>query len=336
MMSLLTTDLFGPAAKFEAARFLASFLKVDAKPLMKLPLREWVNEHLSHPEVREFVHTAFRIATYTNAPDLMSAGAAIAQLQKAFAKNVLYLDGGWQSIIEGLLRAANQAGATIETGARVEAIPREPSGAVREVRLADGRCFTGDNIIVASGPDLVAKLVQGARDSSIGRWADQTVPVKAACLDVALRYLPKSRGYYAFGIDRPLYLSVHSASARLAPEGGALIHLARYLAPDDEDAPEAVERELEGLLELVQPGWRNAVVHRRFLPDMIVMNAIATAKTRGTEGRPGPAVADIPGLYVVGDWVGKEGLLVDASLASARQAAELICATTNARLAAAV
>jgi hypothetical protein len=57
-----------------------------------------------------------------------------------------------------------------------------------------------------------------------------------------------------------------------------------------------------------------------------VMNALPLASLDGTRGRPGPRVVDVPGLLVVGDWVGDEGLLVDASLASARRAAELIAA----------
>jgi phytoene dehydrogenase-like protein len=150
------------------------------------------------------------------------------------------------------------------------------------------------------------------------------MPVKAACLDVALSRLPDPRARFALGIDAPLYFSVHSASASLAPAGAAMIHVAKYLRPDHTARAEDDEREMEGLLDLVQPGWRKVIVYRRMLPDMIVMNAIATVQTEGTEGRPGPAVPDVPGLFVAGDWVGREGLLVDASLASAKQAAELI------------
>ena len=62
------------------------------------------------------------------------------------------------------------------------------------------------------------------------------------------------------------------------------------------------------------------------LSDMTVMNAVALVTQSGTEGRPGPQVDEVPGLYVVGDWVGAEGMLVDASLASARRAAELVAA----------
>jgi phytoene dehydrogenase-like protein len=83
---------------------------------------------------------------------------------------------------------------------------------------------------------------------------------------------------------------------------------------------------LASLLALVQPDWRAAVAHRRVLPAMTVMHAMATAPQGGTAGRPNPQGDDVPGLYIVGDWVGADGLLVDVSLASARRAAELIAA----------
>jgi hypothetical protein len=38
--------------------------------------------------------------------------------------------------------------------------------------------------------------------------------------------------------------------------------------------------------------------------------------------RPDTRIADI--LYIVGDWVGKEGMLSNASVASAKHAAQLI------------
>jgi phytoene dehydrogenase-like protein len=274
--------------------------------------------------VKEFVLAAFRVATYINAPDLMSAGSAIEQLQKAFATSVLYLDEGWQTLVDGLSAAAASAGVLVETGVRVDSVTRGTSGAVSGVRLADGRAIETSTVLIASSPSAAVRLVENGDTTSIAKYADQTIPVRAACLDVALSSLPVKRATFALGIDRPLYLSVHSASARLAPDGGALIQTAQYLSPEHNDSPESVERELEGLLDLVQPGWRGVVVHRRFLPDMIVMNSMPLASFGGTRGRPGPEVADVDGLFVAGDWVGNEGLLVDASLASAKAAAESI------------
>jgi phytoene dehydrogenase-like protein len=123
--------------------------------------------------------------------------------------------------------------------------------------------------------------------------------------------------------------------AKLAPADGATIHVAKYLDPDAPSDAKSDERQLEGLLDLVQPGWRELVVERRFLPSMTVYHAMVTAAQGGTAGRPGPAVPGIANLYVVGDWVGAEGLLADASLSSAKQAARLISRAPVLRAAAA-
>jgi hypothetical protein len=55
---------------------------------------------------------------------------------------------------------------------------------------------------------------------------------------------------------------------------------------------------------------------------MMVSNAVVTAAARGLAGRPDAKIAD--NLYIVGDWVGKEGLLSNASFASAKHAVQLI------------
>lgn len=52
----------------------------------------------------------------------------------------------------------------------------------------------------------------------------------------------------------PLYFSVHSAYAKLAPEGGALIHIAKYLGASIEPKPREDQQELETMLGLLQPG----------------------------------------------------------------------------------
>jgi phytoene dehydrogenase-like protein len=323
-VSLLTTSLFGLSAKLEAGRLLATIGKIETAQLMNISVREWLNQNVSHREVQDFILAAFRVATYTNAPDLMSAGTAIEQLKKAQDKSVLYLDEGWQSLVDGLREVAITSGVAIETESRVEAVIREAGGAVNGVRLANGRVLAASSVVIAASPSVAASLVQDSERTSLARWTDEAIPVRAACFDVALSRLPAPRATFALGIDRPLYLSVHSATARLAPEGGALIQVAKYLEPNHRDSAQTVESELEGLLDLIQPGWRGVIVHRRFLPDMIVMNALPLASSGGTQGRPGPEVPGVPGLFVAGDWVGEEGLLVDAALASAKQAATKI------------
>jgi phytoene dehydrogenase-like protein len=330
--SLVTTSLLGLSAKLETARLLASINKIDAAALESQTVSAWLEANVRHSGVRRLVAALVRLTSYANDPDRMSAGAALAQLQKALAGGVLYLDGGWQTLVDGLGAVARQAGVTILTGARVVAV--EHDGAVRAVRLADGTSYSCSAAIVAAAPSAAADLVGGAAGRTLRRWADEAIPVKAACLDLGLSRLPQPQARFALGIDSPTYFSVHSAVARLAPEGGALIHVAKYLGNPAGEAKE-VERELEGVLDMVQPGWREVVVERRFLPAMTVVNALPAAAAGGTSGRPGVEVREVRNLYVTGDWVGPEGLLADASFASARRAAEVILAKPRSAVAAA-
>jgi phytoene dehydrogenase-like protein len=325
-VSLLTTGLFGVAAKVEAARLLASLPRLDPGPLQGVPVRAFLADHVGHDDVRRLFAALFRLATYANDPARQSAGSAVAQLQLALAGGVEYLDGGWQTLVDALAAAARSAGAVVRNGAGVDAVERADAG--WRVRVREGSTLATHAVVVAAAPGVARDLL-GASACPPG-----LVLVRAACLDLALAHLPEPRARFALGIDRPLYLSVHSAVAKLSPDGGALIQLAKYLDGADDD-PRSDERELEALADLVQPGWRSAVVERRFLPSMIVSNALVTAEMGGAAGRPGAAVAGMPGVWLAGDWIGPDGLLVDASLASAQRAARLAAGRLDAGAAAA-
>jgi len=319
-VSLLSTSLLSLPGKLETAKLLASFQRIDPQPQHGVTVREWLDTRIRHPEVRDLIQALFRLSTYTHSPDTQSAGLAIAQLQMALRGNVLYVDGGWQTLVDGLRSVALEAGAEILTARRVSAI--EPNPKLSEVRLADGTIHQAAHVVIAATPTDAAALVPG--HASLRAWADSDVSVDAACLDVALSRLPRPQATFALGIDAPLYFSVHSAYAALAPSGGATIHVAKYLDPNHPGEAKANERMLEALLDEMQPGWREVLVERRFLPQMTVCHGLVSAAMHGCAGRPGPAVPGTNGLYVVGDWVGSQGLLADASFASAKRAAELI------------
>jgi phytoene dehydrogenase-like protein len=332
-ISLLTTGLLRLPAKLEFARLLGALGRTDTAPLDRTPVRDWLARDVRHAEIRDLVAALFRLATYTNDSDRQSAGAALRQLQLALAKNVTYVDGGWQTLVDGLRNAATASGVRLVAGRRIVRV--EHDGSVHAAVLEGGERSPVSQIVLAMGPDEAAALLDGDARATVAAWAAGAVPVRAATLDVGLARLPRPRSTFALGIDRPLYLSVHSAVARLARPGQAMIHVARYLPVGTESDPRADERELEGLLDTIQPGWREHVLVRRFLPRLTVMNAMVTAALGGTAGRPGPAVPGVRGLFVAGDWVGAEGLLADASVASAARAAELALRAPSAVAAAA-
>ncbi len=263
---------------------------------------------------------AVRLATYTNAPELIDAGFALQLVGGRPA--ALLLDGGWQTLVDGLVRAARGAGARLITGARVAAI--DPGEAGHLVRLADGSVLEADTVVLATEPPVAAQLVADGRHATLRRWAEQTQPVYAACLDLALRRLPNSRRLVVLHLDRPLYYSVHSRSSRLGPPDGALLHLIKYHAPGAPGDARADRQELEAWLDELQPGWRDLVVAQQFLPHIRVSGDMIQARRNGLAGRPGPAVPELHNLYVVGDWVGQEDHLANAGFASARQAVRQI------------
>jgi phytoene dehydrogenase-like protein len=332
--TFLTTKLLSAGGKREFLALLPRLLRLDLAPLQTITLRRWLDRDLRHEELRQLILMLVRTTTYAADCDRMSAGAALAQMKLGLVGNVDYIDGGWRVLVDGLRDTAQGAGVRIAADTRVVGISRAVgSGAVRGVRLDDGAMTEAASVIIAADPVTAAELVAGPERSVLDDWAARAIPVEMACLDLGLRSLPDPKGNLAFGIDQPLYLSVHSAVARLAPVGGAVIHVGKYLRADQPTTPEDDLRQLEGLLDLVQPGWRVRVIARHFLPRMTVTNALVTADGGGLAGRPGPAVPGIPGLYVAGDWVGPTGMLSDAALASAKLAAATILATAPTRAA---
>ncbi|MBX3026556.1 FAD-dependent oxidoreductase [bacterium] len=319
-LSLLTTGLFGAAAKLETATLLGGLARLDPEPLQGTSVDDWLARDVRHPGVRALVGALVRVSSYAADHQRMSAGAALAQIQHALGAGVRYLDGGWQGLVDGLAARARAAGATLCTSRRATAVAS--AAGRRAVRLAGGGVIDADAVVIAAGPDGAAELLDGAAGDAARAWAAAARPLRAACLDLGLARLPRPRATFALGIDQPLYLSVHSAAARLAPDGAAVIHVMKYLVGDAD--PTADQRQLEGLMDLIQPGWREVVVEHRFLPTLLVANALPTAAMGGLRGRPDVAVPGVDGVFVAGDWVGAEGLLADASLASARRAAAAV------------
>lgn len=311
--TLATTRLLGPVDKAEFARLLASVRGLDLDEWHDRSVDEWLESASGRPRVRQALRAILRLAAYTDAPSELSAGAALAQV--GGGAGVVYVDGGWSTIVESLSRLVEQGGGEIRTGARVDAV-HAVAGGVEVVAPGQRERFAG--AVLTGSPSGVVSLLDGAAPVSLARAVERAVPVHAAVLDVGLRRLPRPRRTFAIGIDRPYYLSVHSAvAAGLAPTGGATLNAARYTpvgeSPRD---PGEVERELEGWLDVVQPGWRSVVETRRFMPNLTVMNALPRADAGGLPGRPAIDAAGIPGIFIAGDWVGEPSMLSDAATGS--------------------
>jgi phytoene dehydrogenase-like protein len=319
--ALAETTLFSQAEKDEITQLYAALPQFSSAQLRGISWQTWLETNIRHASVRQFLQARARLSTNTWAPDLIDAGLIMDIFQNS--SGVLYLHKGWQSLVDGLLHVAQQAGATIVTGARVDAVELA-GGGVEAVRLEDGTRYPAAAVILAVDANTASCLVAEGQHDIMRNWARQTIPSYIACFDVALRHLPNPRNVYAIGMDRPLYYAVHSTWAQLGRGNGAFIHTMKYHRPGESTSAEMNKRELEALLDRMQPGWRAEVVAQSFLPHIQAVSDIVQAKRGGINGRPGPLVPGIRGLYVAGDWVGNEDQQSGAVFASASRAARLV------------
>jgi phytoene dehydrogenase-like protein len=313
--SLLVTGLFGVAAKVELGRFLTALPIVDVATLQDVPLEEWLRTQLTDPRVVQFVLAMVRFTSYTHDPGRQSAAAAIEQMKLSLGGPILYVHQGWGSLVTALRTAA--AGATIETARAVTRV-NVTAGRAMSVTLSDGRTVACRAVIVTTGPKPAHALLGDAAMPQ-----PSAIPICVAALDLALSRLPARQAVFAMGIDDPVCFSADSVIARLAPGVGAVVHAARYLTAGAAGTSED-EATLERLMDLMQPGWRDVVVFRRFLPRAVVSHAMVTASGGGMAGRPSGRVPGLENVFLAGDWIGPTGQLADAAIASGVRAARAL------------
>lgn len=307
--ALLTSRLLGIRSKAQVGWLLARIADRTTEGLADRSTAEWIASLGLRPDAVGLVTMLTRVATYTEDLTRLSADAGARQVQMALVDGVDYLDGGWQQLVDGLVGVARSRGVEIRTGSRLAGVGRAGDGDGWVVTTAAGSIRAARVVLALGSPRATAAVLDDPPAWEAGHDAT------AACLDLGLRRAPGRA--IVFGIDEPLYLSTHTPSARLAPEGGAVVHVLRYGA----GSAEADRAQLWALAARAGVDRADVVVER-FLHRMVVAHSLPRPGA-GLAGRPPVAVAGHPSVYVAGDWVGPEGLLADASLASAEVAGRL-------------
>jgi phytoene dehydrogenase-like protein len=276
LLSLLTTGLMPAGAKVQFARLFDGLRQRDPAALAGLTIAEWLDRERLRLEARQVTEAVLRVSTYSADTRRQSASAALRQVQLGL-RGVLYLDGGWQTLVDGLRMAAEKAGVRLMVPSAVTAIQRH--GTWSEVCLADGARFEAPAVVIAVAPRVAAALLA---DAALSRVAADAVSLRVATLDLALERLPRPAATFALGIDEPLYFSVHSAAAALAPRGGALVHVMSYL---EGEAGVCAATRLEARLEeLLAPRAARLARQRRPPPLHPGPGRLQRARHRGREG----------------------------------------------------
>jgi phytoene dehydrogenase-like protein len=191
---------------------LNSLAQIDFSQLESVAVQEWLDKKIRDKNLAETIKTYLRLYTYGNDPDIQSVGSALRQL---YVAGPMYIDRGWQTLVNGLLAAAENGKAKIVKGKKVTRVERTDSSRWL-VTLSDKTQVSAKIVVIAAGPkDAYSLFNDNERPNMVSKAAKEARPIRMACLDVALNNLPDKDALFALGVDLPLYFSVHSAYAKL-------------------------------------------------------------------------------------------------------------------------
>ena len=300
--SLLRTTAMGRAAKAQFGRLLGLLPLLRPARLAGTSVRAWLEDHSLRPDAEAVVRTLIRLSTYTADVDSFSADAAVRQLQIGARPGVLYLHGGWAQLVDGLSRKV-----TLQP--RTSVVGVEPDGHRVRVHTGDG-VLSARQVVLAPGTPAATRALLPDDQG----WPELGPPITGACLDLGVSRVP-SPGY-VLGVEEPIMGVTMSPPARQGPDGHAVISAVRYVVTD----ADADRRSLDAHVARLGV-WPDDIVASRFLARMVVAGSMPWAQTGGLAGRPRVTDSGHPGVLIAGDWVGPDGLLADASIASGHEAA---------------
>ncbi len=303
--ALAASRMLSARSKVKLAGWYANMRRI-AERCGDVSVAQWLDDQRAGDDLRRYVLATMRLGSYAAHPDLAAAPPMLRQMALG-AQGVLYVDGGWQSIVDGLAAALAAFGVEIVDHEAVLSVAREQGAWVVSTSR---RTVGAASVVLAAGGPAVAAALLGSDEAG---WVERAGPVqRAAVLDIGGA---PAEHRFLLSADEPLYLSTHAPVARLAPDGQHLVTVMRYLAADD-DAPAAANRtalERHAARAGAAPAAERTV--ERFLAAPVV-----------AWGSPVPGVVRPSGLelardcvYAAGDWLG-EHLLADASIGSGRAA----------------
>lgn len=320
-LQLLSDQLFSLSGKMNLAKLMMKLNKINTEKIGNISLQAWTENVIQDPMVRRLLYAISRSNSFVPYPELHVAGPALRQLQRTFSGKAFYIEKGWGTLIADLQEKAIQAGVKVENRQHVTKI--ECDEKVRRIHFSHANSEDVSHVLVTAGMEEACKLVDGAEHTTLAKWNRQARPAYAACLDLVLRRLPEPAHDFiaGFWLDKPIFYNNPTTVVEMSEGDSIVIHLVKHLGTSSGN-PKVDIRHLEQAMSVVQPGWQREEISRQFLPQMIASNDFISIDR--VDPSPEPAVPEVGGLYVAGDWMGHGELLADAALGSAKRAAHTI------------
>ncbi|MUK90785.1 FAD-dependent oxidoreductase [Ornithinibacillus sp. L9] len=312
---ILRTDLLNWRQRLEWIRAIFRLKNIKVDSLENKTFQQWVLQISSAEPIQSLLFTLGRLATYSNEPNNVSAKVIVQHLQFVLG-GVLYLDYGWQTIIDQLHNQAITNRVQIQNQTNVKQIKIIENNSF-EVHLTNHIIHT-KRILYTGNPQELYQLLP-KEGTSHTHFLTDLVPIRAATLDIALRELSQPTRLFAMGVDQPFYYSLHSKYAKLSKDGNShVLHVLKYHQSTEEIDAKIVKQELESFLERIQPGWRNYEITSRFLPNITVNQRLPRI---GEECLFKKTETPIPNFFIAGDWASPNLILSEAAITTGKQSA---------------
>ncbi|WHY31458.1 phytoene desaturase family protein [Bacillus wiedmannii] len=315
--SILSTPLLSWSAKVQFARLMIHLGKLDVGKVPKMSLTTWAENEIKDPMVRNIFYALCRTTTYTYAPTIQLASSVLKQIQLSIKEGVLYVDGGWETIMTNLRNIASTSG--VQFLAKKHVLKIEHCDGKQRIQCFDDEVFEAGAVIVTTPPKEACKIIKGAEGTSLQKWCEQSIQVTVAALDIGLKQLPNPLHHFALGLDQSIFFTNQSRAAKLSEDGSIVVSLIKYHNPVLElNHIQEDKEQLENAMELLHPNWKREVVEQQYLPEITVVHDFPHIDR---VEKPGPNIPGMPGVYVAGDWAGHDEILADAAVASGKRAA---------------
>jgi len=285
---------------------------------------KWLEKKHVSEEVKEMMLTLASSNFFTREPEVIPSDVFFQYYRRLFTTNkpVAYIGGGWQALIDELVRVIEQNGGTILTKMKVEGV-RTEGDRVRAVITADGE-LTGDEYIFCIPPKELAKVFQETRIEHLVQHYAAYEPTYVVVYDVGLKTRIDVPYTYIYDKQNNVFITdISYYDHTCVPEGGQLLQATAYLSRADLGNKEAVEQRkavIENLYDKHFPGWRDELVVPRVSTRAVVQEIKWTM-----DQQPMPIFfPDYRNLFFAGDWCRGEGQLSELSFTSACEASKLI------------
>jgi phytoene dehydrogenase-like protein len=320
-LGLLSTSYFNWQERLEWIGILLKINQMNPAELADLSFGNWVMQTTSSAKVQNLLFILARLSTYCHGPDVLSAKIIMTHIKIGLG-GVLYLDHGWQSLVDQLHNQAVVQQVKVQTHTTVKQMTLLDDGGFR-LETSSSEDITAKYVICTTGPHELNQILSGSATMSQRGFFSEISSVQGATLDVALTELPNVKQLFALGISEPMYFSVHSPYARLSDNvGSVVLHVFRYFQLNESIDGKKVQIELEQFLEKVQPGWQNYVITKRFIPQITVNQRFPLV---GDDEKLLPrSKTSILGLYIAGDWASPDYILSEAAISTGKAAADAI------------